>query len=524
MELGTPEPFANGRYVVTDALGEGGMATVYRAWDDTLHVHRAIKVLAPHLATKPVVRERFLSEARTMARLHHPNVVTVHDFGQEGDRCFIVMEWLSGGSVAGLLKRSGALPPADAIRLLLPVLSALGAAHSAGVVHRDVKPDNILLSSEGLPKLSDFGIAHVAQLDRSLTRTGMAMGTWAFMAPEQRTDAKRSDHRADIYAAGATLFQLVTGREPLDLYATNAHAQLFAGVDVRLAELIKRTTAYAPEDRPSSTQEMSAALTEVLGQLGKAGGVAVPVSAAPVHSAATFSSEASLFDDANPQAQGTLAPEAARSPGRGWAKWAAAGVVLLGLALVPLMAAGGWWVLQNDVTILPEVPVQSDPAATVEVVPAAAAPGLAVVPTTDDLTAAPAGANNPPSTSAGTSPALGAVATPGATPVASESAVPKKSTAVPSETAPVVAKGTPTASAVAATGKLFINTVPPGQVAIDGGAAVNTPVLGIELAAGSHKLTLIGPAGEQAKHSVQIISGESKRFCWEFAKGAECAR
>ncbi len=249
--------------------------------DDLLHVHRAVKILHPKLAQNESIRTRFLSEARTMAALAHPNVVTVHDFGQEDKRIYIVMEWMGGGSLADLLERHGPLSPHTVIGYLLPVLDALTVAHERSIVHRDIKPDNVLLSDRGVPKLSDFGIAHVASMNRSLTRTGAAMGTWAYMAPEQRVDAKHADHRADIYAIGATLFNLITDREPLDLYATNLHAKLFAGVDDQLAALIRQATHYEPEDRYDSAEALAAALSAVMERFTDPGPLELEVAALP---------------------------------------------------------------------------------------------------------------------------------------------------------------------------------------------------------------------------------------------------
>jgi len=259
---------SGGRYELIEVLGVGGTASVYRAHDEILKVDRAIKVLTPELAEQGSLQERFLLEARTTASLSHPHVVTVHDYGQDGEHSFMVMEWLEGGSLLDHLEQTGRFSALQAIDLLLPILQGLAAVHAMGVIHRDIKPANILLSTGGVPKLSDFGIAHASHEDRSLTRTGTVLGTWLFMAPEQRTDGRTVDERSDIYAMGATLYMLVTGLAPLDLYATNLQAKLFAGIPAPLSEVIKGAAAYEPEDRYPTAAAMYEALLEARASLG----------------------------------------------------------------------------------------------------------------------------------------------------------------------------------------------------------------------------------------------------------------
>lgn len=243
------------------------MATVYRAWDTRLQVHRAVKLLSPNLTHSGNIVERFLNEARAMARLHHPNIVAVHDVVSDGERSFIVLELVPGGSLRDWLDRHGAMPPRLAARTCVAILDALQAAHEAGVVHRDIKPQNILVSEKNQPMVTDFGIARFMGEDRSLTRTGSIMGTWGFMAPEQKTSAKSVDGRADVYAVGATLFTLLTNELPSDLFAADMDDELLGSLEPQLRDVVRQATRYRPEDRYPSAASFADTLRALLPHL-----------------------------------------------------------------------------------------------------------------------------------------------------------------------------------------------------------------------------------------------------------------
>ena len=268
MSVDIAPPLCEGRYRLIKILGTGGMATVYKAFDDRLEIFRAIKVLAPALANRASIRKRFESEARTMAKIHHRNIVTVHDVGVDqshhGIRPFIVMEMVSGGSLLDHIRTHGPMPPKQAATVTRDLLLGLHIAHSKGVVHRDMKPHNVLVNVDGVPKLTDFGIAHVDDDKHSMTTTGAVMGTWAYMAPEQRTDAKNVDGRADIYATTGTLYALLTNKEPFDLWSTQLHEELFADLPPELGDIIAKGCSYKPDDRFPSASEMATALDDSL--------------------------------------------------------------------------------------------------------------------------------------------------------------------------------------------------------------------------------------------------------------------
>ena len=202
-----------GRYEVLEELGVGGFATVHRARDPGMDRIIALKVMHPHLARDPQYLERFLREARAAGAVNHPNVVIVYEVGSDGEQHYIAMEYLPS-SLHDLLGQRGALQAEEALALLRPIALALQAAHERGIVHRDIKPHNILLTEEGVPKVTDFGIARAADLG-TMTRTGMVMGTPQYMSPEQGR-GERVDIRSDIYSLGIVLYQMLTGTTPLE--------------------------------------------------------------------------------------------------------------------------------------------------------------------------------------------------------------------------------------------------------------------------------------------------------------------
>ncbi len=256
-----------GRYRVLNVLGEGGMSTVYAAHDERLGVQRAVKILSPALTHHASLRKRFEAEARTTARLRHPHIVTVHDVGTDHGRTFMVLELMPGGSLMSRVEAVGPMPPRMASETVISILSALQYAHEKGVIHRDVKPHNILVDSDGVPKLTDFGIARLLNSGEGLTRTGAAIGTPAYMAPEQRGNASQVDGRADIFSAGATLYTLLTGREPFDIYAAELQERLFADIPEVLRPVLRRATRYAAEDRYATGSAMLTELRSAIQQL-----------------------------------------------------------------------------------------------------------------------------------------------------------------------------------------------------------------------------------------------------------------
>ena len=254
-----------GRYFVVNRIGEGGMAGVYRVWDTRLRVWRAIKVLFPQYARRKAVRRRFVAEAHAMARLEHENLVRMYDVEEDGELPFLVMELVMGGNLYDWLQRFGPMPPQLACAVIRQIAAGVDAAHGEGIVHRDVKPQNVLVSPTGTCKLTDFGVA--LQTGAGLTREGASLGTRGYMAPEQYGDAANVDERADIYALGATLYTLLTGQVPLDLFQHGSRPELLEPVPQPLRAVIRVCCAASPEDRLRRVSSFDAAIVKSMGQL-----------------------------------------------------------------------------------------------------------------------------------------------------------------------------------------------------------------------------------------------------------------
>jgi eukaryotic-like serine/threonine-protein kinase len=215
MDTTLPAPIGqllDGRYLVESQLARGGMATVYLGRDVRLDRTVALKIAHPELSRDPEFTGRFIGEARAVARLSSPNVVAVFDQGSTGDIKYIAMEYVPGPTLRELLSARGRLSPREALDVIEGVLTGLAAAHDAGIIHRDVKPENVLLGSGSTVKVADFGLARAAAAMRN-TRSGLLIGTAAYLAPEQ-VASSRSDQRTDVYAAGVMLFEMLTGAQP----------------------------------------------------------------------------------------------------------------------------------------------------------------------------------------------------------------------------------------------------------------------------------------------------------------------
>ena len=350
-----------GRYELGSLLGRGGMAAVYAGTDRRLQRDVAVKLLHPEMAARPDVRRRFEAEGRAAAGLAHAHVVAVFDTGEYDGVPFIVMERLPGGTLADLL-RDAPLDPHRVTCIAGDVLGALGAAHAAGIVHRDVKPGNILICDDGSAKVADFGIA--TRVDADPTSAGHLIGTPAYLAPE-RLEGGAASPRSDLYSLGVVLYEALAGTKPFtgDAPLAVAHAiqqgthaplgEVRPGLDRRLVDAVERSMAREPGERFPSSATMAAALAPA----GDATQVLPGVADAPM-----------------------AMPAPRRN--RWWAALAAA--ALLGTAIVAAIIAAGDDAPARTQTPAPPATVVRAPTTTTVPVEPAVAPSVAPDDEVDD--------------------------------------------------------------------------------------------------------------------------------------------
>jgi serine/threonine protein kinase len=349
-----------GRYQLKDRLGFGGMSTVHLAFDKRLERRVAVKLLAEHLAEDPTFVSRFQREAQAAARLIHPNIVQVFDSGQDErtGQYFIVMEYIEGSSCAEILRDDGWVEVDEAVAIIEQACEGLHYAHRHGVVHRDVKPGNLLRSRDGEVKLADFGIAKATE-QSSITQVGSVLGTAAYLAPEQAR-GEEAGPRADLYALGVVTYQLISGRLPYEAASLTELAlkqqqeepamldSLVAAVTPELAEAVAIALALDPRERYESARVMGRAISD--GALGIS-----PVEHRAASRAAAHATEATSVLASATRAHGSSGPRGAvvpRRPRRGPARSAPpvvattapprrSGSGRLVIALLALLALGG---------------------------------------------------------------------------------------------------------------------------------------------------------------------------------------
>jgi eukaryotic-like serine/threonine-protein kinase len=273
----------DGRYAVTARIAQGGMATVYLALDTRLDRQVALKVMHAELARDEDFVRRFIGEAKSVARLSHQNVVAVFDQGSDGPFLYLAMEYVPGRTLKDVLRERGRFTPAAALDIMAGVLDGLAAAHASGIVHRDVKPENVLLTADGRLKVADFGLAR-AQAAAGQTRAGLLIGTVAYLPPEQVT-GEATGPRSDVYSAGVMLFELLTGRQPFtgdspiavayqhvnqDVPAPSA---LVPGIPAAVDQLVLAATSRDPALRPADAGEFARAVRRVRDGLGEPSGL-----------------------------------------------------------------------------------------------------------------------------------------------------------------------------------------------------------------------------------------------------------
>ena len=334
-----------GRYLLEERLGKGGMGQVWRAVDQRLQRTVAIKLIAPQLADEPEFLVRFLREAQSIARISHPNVVGVLDFGEADDKPFLVMEYVPGQPLAEMTGE--AMEPDKAVAIIAQSADAAGAAHAEGIVHRDIKPANVIVTDEGRAKLVDFGIAAHEDVDR-ITATGTTIGSPHYISPEQASGGNATP-RSDVYALGIVLFELLTGRRPFEgdqvaavaiahvEKAPPAPSQFVPELDPQLEGVVLRCLAKDPADRFADGRELARALapdsdakTMLVPAAGAAAAAAGSTMVLPAQDAVPYESDP--FDDED----------------EGDSPWKAALLGLLIGLVVLALAVGAYALLSGD--------------------------------------------------------------------------------------------------------------------------------------------------------------------------------
>jgi eukaryotic-like serine/threonine-protein kinase len=383
----------DGRYHVRSRIAHGGMATVYLATDTRLDRLVALKVMHAELTRDADFVNRFIGEAKSVAGLSHPNIVAVFDQGSDGQFLYLSMEYVPGRTLRSLLRERRWFPAGEALEIMDPILAGLAAAHRSGIVHRDVKPENVLLTADGRVKVVDFGLAR-AQAAAGQTRAGLIIGTVAYIAPEQVTGGV-TDFRTDVYAAGVMLFEMLTGRQPhtgeSPLAVAYKHvnedipapSQYAGGIPPAVDQLVRAATSRNPQHRPGDAETFLRAVRMLRG-FGDEGDAVTGAWADPARGAASdgpggsqgashtmvIGARSSGYGGAGyGQTAGYLAEPAYSGHEPFLQRWLFSrrlGLVAIGVAAVIATGSGAWWLTSGQYTPLPAVSGQ--PAAKAEAI------------------------------------------------------------------------------------------------------------------------------------------------------------
>lgn len=366
------------QYEVHMLVGRGGMGAVYKGLQLSLDRAVAIKLLPPAIEQQDLAfAERFKNEARLMGRMNHPAIVSVYDFGRTSDgQLYFVMEYVDGTDVQRMIAREGKLPPEHALAITAHLCDALGYAHKQGIVHRDIKPSNVLIDMEGRVKVADFGLAKLADKskDSGLTQTGMAMGTPDYVAPEALMFGSDVDGRADIYAVGVMLYQMLTGDIPRGMF--KMPSQKFQSIDPRFDAIIRRALEHDREERYQTSHELRQALDVIL---------TTPRAVSGQESSAALPKQP-------PQTPGRTVVPSSRNPGSAQQRTAPkpepyqpppkaepTSTMPYVIAALLMLGFGGYFIVNRQPPAIPPTPVESAEKTTITA-PPAPTPQIATTP------------------------------------------------------------------------------------------------------------------------------------------------
>ncbi len=511
-----------GRYEILEQLGRGGMGLVYKAHDQQLDEVVVLKLLRADLARAEGMAKRFRSEIKLARRVRHPNVCAIHEFGQDGEFCFITMELVDGADLKREMRRKGALATAEAFDVALQLASGLQAIHEGGIVHRDLKTANIMRDRTGRVRLMDFGIAKQVHSDSTgVTLTGQVIGTPEYMSPEQALGTA-VDYRSDVYALGVVLFEIFTGRVPFqgETPIATLRKQVndppplagaeAAGLPRTMVAVLARALAKEPEARYGTAAELRDAIEwaraaspgEMTVRIAPrvAGATAPALTPAPARPPEM--AHATPVPGRMPTAVGSAVTVATAPVARRRALWWAAG---LGGGLALAVAAA-------VVATRLEVPPTPAPSrAPVSPVPSAEAP-LAVPTTT--LPPATTPATVPPATAPPATPvARPPTPTPrAATPAPTARPEPERRAPTPAPLVPAAPTPAPVPTPPPATGRLQILARPWAEVAVDGRRVGTTPFRPIELPAGEHTVVFSHPDYKSFQRKITVAAGQTTRL------------
>jgi serine/threonine-protein kinase len=469
-----------GRWEIRAFLGRGGMGAVYRAHDRTLNEEIALKVIRPDLMETPETRDRFTSEIKLARRVSHHGVCRIHEYGEDGRQRFFTMELVEGRNLRDRIRDDGPLPPERVATVGAEIADALQAIHAAGIVHRDLKPLNVMLDAHGRVRLMDFGIAKglTSGTGSAGTGVGYVVGSPEYMSPEQAR-GRPVDARSDVYALGIVLYEMLTGAPPFrgsdPVTTLLMHVEEEPALD-RIPEPLRGIVARALEKDPEQRFRTAMGMAQAL----------------------RAASAAVAAETARPRAVDTSR------------RYRIAGLAVV--AIVIAVALWAWWPRNGaPPAVAPPSSAVALPTATPSVVATPSAPPATTIPTRiPTIVASPTAVARPPEPPPTIAQTPLPTAEPSPTPVPAEAT--PAATATPEPTATAAPEATPTGAPTPVPGKLNISVIPWGSVSIDGKEMGLSPLSGVSLEPGKHRVVITHPEYQAFPRWVTIVAGKTGKM------------